>query len=120
MKRPTEEEAQWLWVQCGVKPYRTYPTGTSYPDVDVHNLHIHAVPKTLEAYNIKSYCFKQASGLYYVEVSVWLKGSTKHGFEVLHDQHIARHFEQGTDLEETTALALFWAIHKAFEKELAS
>ena len=73
------------------------------------------VPEVLEEYNIESYSFKQQSGQYYSETSIWKKGSTKHGFDILHDERIAAHFEQGKDLNKITALALCRAIEKLMD-----
>lgn len=75
------------------------------------------VPKVLEEYNIEFYSFKQDSGLYYSEVNVWRKGNTKHSFEVLQDEHIAKHFEQGSDLDKITALALCLAISELIDEK---
>ncbi|GAG68538.1 unnamed protein product [marine sediment metagenome] len=78
------------------------------------------VPKLLEEYNIESYQFRQLTtdGIpwYYSETSIWIKGHTTHGFDVLRDILVARHFEQGADLGKITALALCLAIKKLDDK----
>lgn len=75
------------------------------------------VPKLLDEYNIESYSFKQGDNWYYSETNIWRKGNTKHSFEVLQDEHIAKHFEQGASLSEITALALCLAIEKLIDEE---
>lgn len=75
------------------------------------------MPKLLEEYNIESYWFLQHDDWYYSETNIWRKGSTKHGYEILHDQHIAKRFEQGTDLGKITALALCKAIEQVVDAE---
>ena len=40
---------------------------------------------------------------------------TEHGYNILHDEHIAKNFQQGIDLDEITILALFWAIWKVIK-----
>ena len=119
MDKPTEEQIREFWEWCGLL-YEGYGNANrlkakNLPPIDLNNLFKYAVPKLLEEYNIESYSFKQCDNWYYSEVNIWRKGSTKHSFEILHDEHIAKHFEQGTDLDEITALALFWALWQVKE-----
>lgn len=75
------------------------------------------MPKLLEECSIESYSFRQRDNRYYSETNIWRKGSTRHGFEVLYDERIAKHYEQGTDLNGITALALCLAIEKVVDLE---
>jgi len=102
--------------------YWLYPDGVMWGDAlgftqSLDACYKHLVPRLLEDYNIESYSFKQCDNWYYSETNIWRKGSTKHGFEILHDEHIAKHFEQGKDLDKITALALCKAIEKLIDKE---
>lgn len=120
--KPTKEQERKVLEWCGVNRIRVYEQGLGYtwvfPHLDLTTLTRHVMPKVLEEYNIESYSFKQTSGLYYSETSIWREGSKKHRFNIiLHDELIAKHFEQGTDLEEVTMLALFWAVHRVIEVE---
>lgn len=138
---PTQEQFKAFWERHGFrhfvetkygravdmweypKPYGIKRNRSYLPDADLNNLFKYAVPFLLEEYNIESYSFKQGDGphqgdsWYYSETNIWRKGSTKHGFEVLHDEHIAKHFEQGANLDKITALALFWALKKVEEAD---
>ncbi len=129
MEQPTEAQVKEFWERCGWRhtkspndyiarnwwtdPLTNIPQSL-LPPIDLKNLFKYAVPKILGEYNIESYNFKQFESdgkcWYYAETNIWKKGSTKHNFEVLHDQHIAKNFQQGENLDETAALALFWAI----------
>jgi len=74
------------------------------------------VPKLLDSgYNIEGYSFKPDSKSYYSETNIWQRGNTKHGFEVLHDKHIAGDFQQDDNLIQITALALCRVIEKLID-----
>lgn len=110
-----EKLARWT----GVKPFPIYPTGYDYPAFteSLSASFEWLVPKLLEEYNFQSYWFRQFDDWYYSETNIWKKGNTKHGLEILQDQHISKHFEQGTDLNKITALALCRAVEKLIDKE---
>ncbi len=131
---PTQEQVKEFWEWCGCQVILSAATARFtwhiiFPDniwnkldnlseiLDLNNLFKYAVSKLLkDGYNIEYYNFQPNEYLAYAEVNVWRKGATKHEFEVLHDEHIVKNFQQGDSLDNVTALALFWAIYSMIDK----
>ena len=115
MNQPTKEQIQWLWEQCGWRDY--YPLGfrngwadpegnfhSELPPIDLNNLFWYAVPK-------------------FTHYDIWC--ATRWGEatkSVVPDYHCAkvvlgwydREYRVKVEKGDTPALALFWAIYKAF------
>ena len=137
--------AEWRWgkEKAGAHLYTTLSKSTTYPQADrrieqegewkstvspdftgdLNACTRGLVPKLLEEYNIESYSFRQeGAGIdnwYYSETNIWKTGKTQHGFEVLRDEHIAGHFEKGSELDKITPLAFCRALEKLIDKQEA-
>lgn len=98
----------------------THPDGTktrvpkgSYVELDSNSILKYALPRVLEKHSlVESYSFKQDSGLYYSETSIWDKDSRQ-----LKGSKVSSDFQTGTSLEEAELLSRFWAIYRIIEED---
>ena len=91
MTEPTYEQVKKFWDYWGVEPYRAYPTGVEYPDIDLNNLFEDAVSA----------------------MDFWLASKEKTKRVGVLVQYQGRC--SGLVFEDTFDLALFWAIWEVME-----
>ena len=101
MDKPTKEQIQWFWEKCGftyvfdesqgwLSPDGVW--GNDNPPIDLNNLFKYAVPKLVK----------------------WIMGNNPNG-EIKVIVYTEKNFFKS--LDKDPALALFWAIYKAFGGE---